>query len=136
MSDSKLERPGMSERLWALIALVALAAAMVLVLVAAATNWKGALIALIGLLIVVVGGWYAVSRRGAARSIAMLIGLVGIALLIVGFVVADLSALRAVSVAVLAAVSLLSARYAFHRSAGDLARASRCRRTPSRPPAW
>jgi diacylglycerol kinase family enzyme len=132
MSDDNLERPGMLERLSALIALIAVAAAIVLVLVGAASNWEGALISLIGLLMLVVGGWYVVSRRGAARSIALLIGLLGVAVLVVGFVVADLSALRAVSVAALAAASLASSRYALHRSARAL-KAVAASRTPAPP---
>ena len=78
MSNSRVERPVAMERLSALTALVALAAAVVLVVVAAARNWEGVLIALVGLLVVVAGGWYAVSRRGTVRSVALLAVLVGV----------------------------------------------------------
>ena len=74
------------------------------------------LIALVGLLVVVVGGWYAVSRRGMVRSVALLTVLVGVAVLIAGVVVADFSAVSAVSIVVLAGVSVVSARYALRRS--------------------
>ncbi len=116
MSDIKLDRPTPAARLWALIALLALIATLVLALVAAVGNWEGVLIALVGLLVAVVGGWYAVSRRGAARSAAVVVVLVGVALLIAGFVVADFNVARAVSIVVLAAISVGSARFALHRS--------------------
>ena len=116
MTNSQPEGPVATERLSALVALIALATAVVLVVMAAARNWEGVLIALVGLLVVVVGGWYAVSRRGMVRSVALLTVLVGVAVLIAGVVVADFSAVSAVSIVVLAGVSVVSARYALRRS--------------------
>ena len=129
MSTSKADGPVATERL---SALVALAAAVVLVVVAAARNWEGVLIALVGLLVVVVGGWYAVSRRGMVRSVALLTVLVGVAVLIAGVVVADFSAVSAVSIVVLAGVSVVSAWSALHSSERAL-HAVAASRTPAAP---
>ncbi|HEY1633483.1 MAG TPA: diacylglycerol kinase family protein [Acidimicrobiales bacterium] len=116
MGDANLERAEPVERLAALLALIALTAAVVIVAVAAAANWQGVVITLIGLLSIVVAGWYIVSRRGVSRSVGMVIGLAGTGLLIAGFIVADLSLITWISVAVLALVSVATARVALHRS--------------------
>jgi diacylglycerol kinase family enzyme len=116
MRDANPERAEPAERLAALVALIALMAAVVIVAVAAAANWQGIVITLVGLLSIVVAGWYIVSRRGVSRSVGMVIGLAGTGLLIAGFIVADLSLLTWVSVAVLALVSVAAARVALHRS--------------------
>jgi hypothetical protein len=94
-----------------------LVAAVVIVAVAAAANWQGIVITFLGLLLIVVAGWYVVSRRGVARSVAALTGLAGVALLIAGFIVAELSLLTWVTVAVLAVVSVVAARVALRQSA-------------------
>jgi diacylglycerol kinase family enzyme len=116
MGDANPERAEPVERLAALLALIALTAAVVIVAVAAAANWQGIVITLVGLLSIVVAGWYIVSRRGVSRSVGMVIGLAGTGLLIAGFIVADLSLLTWISVAALAVVSVATARVALHRS--------------------
>jgi diacylglycerol kinase family enzyme len=116
MGDANPERAEPVERLAALLALVALTAAVVIVAVGAAANWQGVVITLVGLLSIVVAGWYIVSRRGVSRSVGMVIGLAGTGLLIAGFIVADLSLITWISVAVLALVSVATARVALHRS--------------------
>jgi diacylglycerol kinase family enzyme len=113
-------RPG--ERLCALVALVALAAALALVVTGAAANWQGVALAIAGLLVTVVAGWYAVSRRGARRRIAVAVALGGVGLLAAGPAVADLSAGRIVAVVLLAAVSIGAARVALRRSRRALRR--------------
>ena len=116
MGDANPERPDPAERLAALASLMALTAALVIVAVAAAANWQGIVLTLLGLLLIVVAGWYVVSRRGIARTVAVLTGLAGAGLLIAGFIVADLSLLAWVSVAVLALLSVATARLALHQS--------------------
>jgi diacylglycerol kinase family enzyme len=116
MGDANPERAEPAERLAALVALITLTAAVVIVAVAAAANWQGIVITLVGLLTIVVAGWYIVSRRGVSRSVGMVIGLAGTGLLIAGFIVADLSLLTWISVAALAVVSVATARVALHRS--------------------
>jgi diacylglycerol kinase family enzyme len=117
MGDANPERTEPAERLAALVALIALTAAVVIVAVAAAANWQGIVITLVGLLSIVVAGWYIVSRRGVSRSVGMVTGLAGTGLLIAGFIVSDLSLLTWISVAALAVVSVATARVALHRSA-------------------
>jgi diacylglycerol kinase family enzyme len=112
MNNGKAVRPGAAERLSALVALLGLVAAFVIVGVAAAANWRGLVITLPGLLLLVPSGWYIVSRRGVVRSVAMLVALAGVGLFIAGFVVAGLSVPTWVTVAVLAALSVTAARYA------------------------
>ena len=116
MSDQNPDRSDVVERVAALAAVTALVAAVVIVAVAAAANWQGIVITFFGLLLIVMAGWYVVSRRGVARSVAVLTGLAGVALLIAGFIVAELSLLTWVTVAVLAVVSVVAARIALHQS--------------------
>jgi diacylglycerol kinase family enzyme len=116
MGDANPERADPAERLAALAALTALVAAVVIVAVAAAANWKGVVITFVGLFLIVVAGWYVVSRGGVVRSAAALTALAGAALIIAGFVVAGLSVITWVSVAVLAVVSVVAARVALHQS--------------------
>jgi len=120
------------ERVAAVTALVAIVGAHVLTIIGAVENWKGLLLALAGLLVVVVAGWYAVSRRGGARSMALVAGLAGVGLFVAGFVVADLSAVRILAVVVLAGVSVASARVALRRTPQAL-RAHAAARTPVAP---
>lgn len=116
VGDRHPEQAHPIERLSALASLVALAAAVVIVALAAAANWQGIVITLFGLLVIVVGGWYVVSRSGLGRSAGIVIALAGAGLLVAGFVVAELSLLTWVSVVVLAVVSVASARVALHRT--------------------
>jgi diacylglycerol kinase family enzyme len=69
-----------------------------------------------GLLLVVVSGWHAVSRRGAARSVALLVAAAGAVLFVAGFFIGDLSAVRIAATAILAGLSVASARLALGRS--------------------
>jgi diacylglycerol kinase family enzyme len=115
MADDDLRRRPV-ERTCALVALASLAGALVLVVTGAAANWQGLALAVIGLLVIVIAGWYAVARRGLRRSVALLVACAGIGLLIAGPAVADLSALRIIAVAILSAVSIGAARVALRRS--------------------
>jgi len=136
MEDSGLERPTAVERICALVALIALVCAMAVAVVGLAASWDAALTSLVGVLLIVVGGWYAVSHRGVVRPIAALVGLVGVGLLIAGFVIADVHGLRLVSTIVLVAASVAAARVALRPEARAAAKAERLRTTvaPARHP--
>ena len=103
-------------RVAAVVALTALAAAIVLVLIGAAQNWLGVILTFVGLDVTVVGGWYAVSRRGATRTIAVLVAIVGLALMIAGFAAADFRPLRLGAIVILAIASVGAARSALGRT--------------------
>jgi diacylglycerol kinase family enzyme len=115
MNNGEAVRAGPGERLSALVALVGVVTAVVVLAVAAAANWQGLVITFIGLLLIVPSGWYVVSRRGVVRLVATLVSLAGVGLFIAGFVVADLSVLTWVTVAVLAALSVAAGRYALRK---------------------
>ncbi len=115
MNNGEAVRAGPGERLSALVALLGVVAAVVIVGVAAAANWRGLVITLPGLLLLVPSGWYVVSRRGVVRLVAMLVALAGVGLVIAGFVVAGLSVPTWVAVAVLAALSMAAARYGLRK---------------------
>jgi diacylglycerol kinase family enzyme len=108
-------RPTVAERASAWLALVALPATILALLVSAVLNWTGSLLGLAGVLIGVTAGWYAVSRRGAVRVIALVFVVVAVALLIWGVVAADFHFLRVVLVVALALISVGCARVALRR---------------------
>ena len=81
----------------------------------------------------VVAGWYVVSRRGRTRTSALLVCAGGLVLFIAGFLVADMSATRVSATIVLGVVSIGAARVALHRSARALRRTALLR--TSAPPA-
>ena len=124
------------ERAAALVALASVAGAVVMAGIGAVSNWRGLLLTLAGLLAVVVAGWYAVSRRGATRTIALLAALAGVALFVAGFVVANLSLVRVIAVVVLGGLSVAAARVALGRSPRTLHGRTRSRTTvpPGRHP--
>ena len=95
---------------WA--ALILLAVAVVVLLAGTVQNVGGLLLILLGLLIAVTAGWYAVSRRGPARWVAL--GLLAVALvpLIWGIVLVDLRPVRLILTLVFAALSVGCARVA------------------------
>jgi diacylglycerol kinase family enzyme len=110
------QRPGAGRRLAALSALAALTAAVVLLLVGAALNVGAVIVAFISLLVCATAGWYAVSRRGVVRVIAIVVAVVAVAGLGAGLSFADINGWLAALVVVLAALSVLAARYALGRT--------------------
>jgi diacylglycerol kinase family enzyme len=112
---SEASKPTVAERASAGLALVALAATILALLVGAVLNWTGTLLALAGVLIGVTAGWYAVSRRGAARGIALAFVAVAVALLVWGVLAADFRLLNVVLTVALALISVGSARVALRR---------------------
>ena len=95
---------------WA--ALILLAVAVVVLLAGTVQNVGGLLLILLGLLIAVTAGWYAVSRRGPARWVAL--GLLAVALvpLIWGIVLADLIPILIIITLAAGALSVGCARIA------------------------
>jgi diacylglycerol kinase family enzyme len=109
-----------SDRLAAAIALLALPLAAIAVVVGAARNAREIAIALVGAIVLVGAGWYAASRRGTTRTVAILFMAVGVALLAGGVIASDLNVISAVVAVGLAALSTWAARVALHRRVGDL----------------
>ncbi len=103
---SEAIKPTVTERASAGLALVTLAATIAALLVGAVLNWTGTLLALAGVLIGVTAGWYAVSRRGAARGIALAFVAVAVALLVWGLLAADFRLLNVVLTVALALISV------------------------------
>jgi diacylglycerol kinase family enzyme len=95
---------------------VALVAAVVLLLIGAAMNLGAVIVAFVALLVCATAGWYAVSRRGMVRVIALVVVVVAVAALGVGLSFADINGWLAALVVVLAALSVLAARFALERT--------------------
>jgi diacylglycerol kinase family enzyme len=115
------------------VSIVTLIAALGLVVIATAASLGGVLMVLVGVLIIVGGGWHAVSRRGPVRTISVLVAVVGIAIAVTGLVVGDFSIGRGLMIVALSAISVGTARVALHRTDKDLANAMSS--LPSAPPA-
>jgi diacylglycerol kinase family enzyme len=107
--------PTLAERAGAWLALITLAGTIVALLIGVVLNWAGTLIALAGVLIAVPAGWYAVSRRGAVRVIALACVAVAVVLLVWGLLLADIRVLTTCVIVVLALISVGCARVALHR---------------------
>jgi diacylglycerol kinase family enzyme len=113
-------RPTAGERVAAAGSLVTVVVAAALALIGVVLNFIALLIAIVGLLVCVTAGWYAVSRRGTIRVIGLIVVVVALAAMITGLVLDDFSALRLLLVVVVAAVSVLLARYALRTSRSRL----------------
>ena len=100
--------------------MASLTAGAVLLLAGIVVHLAAALLAVIALLAGATGGWYAVSRRGAVRVIALTVAVAALAALGVGLFFEDISVWRAVLVLVLGGVSVLAARYALNRTRRQL----------------
>jgi diacylglycerol kinase family enzyme len=104
--------PGFTRRVSAVLALAALLGAVVLVFIGWIGNLGPLLLLLAGLVVLVLGAWHALTRRGVLRFGAALVVLAGVGLLVGGFIWADLSPLRAIVVVLLGVVSVGSGRVA------------------------
>jgi diacylglycerol kinase family enzyme len=107
---------GGGDRLVAGISLACLPAAVAIVAVGAINNVEGVLLALAGIALVIAGGWYAVSRRGGARTAGIVAALAGLCVLVAALVIADLSWWRILSAVVLGVVATGTARSALERA--------------------
>jgi diacylglycerol kinase family enzyme len=115
------------------VSIVALIWALGLVVIATAASLGGVLMVLVGVLIVVGGGWHAVSRRGLVRTISVLVTVVGVVVAVTGLVIGDFSIGRGITIVLLSAISVGTARVALHRTDKDLA--ATVSSLPSAPPA-
>ena len=114
------QRPGAGRRLAAVVAMAAVIAAAALLLIGIATHLVAVVLALIALLVCATGGWYAVSRRGAVRVIAVVVVVASLAGFGISLLFADISIWRVVVIVVLGGVSVLACRYALVRTARQL----------------
>jgi diacylglycerol kinase family enzyme len=105
-------RATIGERAAALVALLALAAAVVLLLAGVVLHLGAALLTLVGVLVLVTAGWYAVSRRGAVRVIGLIAMVAAVAALGAGLLLENLSLSHVILLVAAAALSVVSARYA------------------------
>ena len=124
MPDSQPHRPTAVERAAAAVALLALAGALVLLLAGIVRHFASVILAILALLVFVTAGWYAVSRRGVVRAVALAAIVIALAGFIVTIVFADISGLRLAAIIVLAAVSVLAARQGLSRTTRALRAAS------------
>ena len=109
-------RPGAGQRLAALAAIVCIAAATVLVLAGVARNVTHVLVAALSLVLCIVAGWYAVSRRGPARLAAGVVMAAALALVVTSLIFAHIRIWAVALAAALSLLSVASARYALRRS--------------------
>jgi diacylglycerol kinase family enzyme len=116
----------------ALSALLTALAAAILVLLAIAGQLGSVLLALAGMLGCTAAGWYAVARRGAARALAVIAALAGLAAAVTGLVLAAIAVWEITVVLVLVAGSVAAARPALHRTPRSSWTAP-ARRSPPRP---
>ncbi|MGZ5128450.1 MAG: diacylglycerol/lipid kinase family protein [Actinomycetota bacterium] len=110
-------------RLAAVIAVVALAGAVFVLVSGILRNVGSVLIAIGGVSLVIVGGWYSLSKRGATRLLALGAVVAGVALLVVGLIAGDYSLVAIVATVALAALSTAAAGYALHEGEDEAATA-------------
>ena len=112
MPENKAHHPSAGTRAAAAVALLALVAAAGLVLIGLVRHFLAVLAGLACLVICVIAGWYAVSRRGVVRVIAVIVAVAAMTGLITSLVFEDYHGLAVLGLLVVAAVSVVSARYA------------------------
>ena len=117
---SPAPQPSGRDRAVAALSLLALAAAIVLIVAGALDNLGGILVALLGLVVLIGAGWIAISRRGTGRTVALLIGAGGAALLVAAIWIADAVWWRSLGAVALGMISVAAARSAVHRGVEEL----------------
>jgi diacylglycerol kinase family enzyme len=105
--------PKWSERLGAIVALASLVGAAAVLVVATVADLGAMLVMLAGLLVVILGSWHMLTRRGSLRLAAVGLALAGLALMVGGLVYADLSGGWTAAVLILMLLSVGTSRYAF-----------------------
>jgi diacylglycerol kinase family enzyme len=95
---------------------VTLVAAVALLVAGAVRNWLWVILALVGLLVAVVAGWYVVSRLGFVRWLALIVLAAAAVLVIYSLIVADVRWPLAGVAFLLAAASVGCARVALART--------------------
>ena len=111
-------RPTRARQVAAWLAYVALAVGLVYLVVVSYRRWDVLLVSVATLSALVVAAWFAVSRRGRPRAVALVVALLALVLLIVVLLASD--SLRVLVVGLLlAAASTASARVALHQPSVD-----------------
>jgi diacylglycerol kinase family enzyme len=128
--EDKAHRPSAGARAAAVVALIAVVAAIGLVLIGVVRHVVAVLAGLACLVICVMAGWYAVSRRGPVRVIAVIVMLAAVAGMITSLVFEDFHGLAVLGLIAVAAVSVVSARYAL-RAPAERAHAAAMNVTPA-----
>jgi diacylglycerol kinase family enzyme len=133
VAKHRAQRPPAGRRVAAAVSLLALVAAAGLLLIGVFVHLGAVLLALAGLLIFVIAGWYVVSRRGFVRAVGVVVMVVALGGLATGLAFANLNLIALILVIVASAASVVSARYALRaRPAADKARLTAATR-PRRP---
>ena len=114
------QRPSVGRRLAAMVAMAALVAAAAIFFVGVVVHLVAVILAFISLLVCATGGWYAVSRRGVVRVIAMVVVVASVAAFGTALFFADLRIWRVVLIVVLGGASVLAAKYALERTRRQL----------------
>ena len=114
------QRPRVAQRLAAVASLAAVVAAAVLLLIGIPLHLAAVVLAFVALLICATGGWYAVSRRGVVRVIAVAVVVASLVAFATGLSFTDISIWRAIVIVVLGGVSALAAQNALRRTRRQL----------------
>ena len=114
------QRPSVGRQLAAMVAMAALVAAAAIFFVGVVVHLVAVILAFISLLVCATGGWYAVSRRGVVRVIAMVVVVASVAAFGTALFFADLRIWRVVLIVVLGGASVLAAKYALERTRRQL----------------
>ncbi len=112
--------PSGRDRALAALSLLSLAAAILLVIAGALDNLGGIVVALLGLVVLIGAGWTAISRRGTARTVALLVGAGGAVLVVAAIWIADAVWWRSLGAVALGMISVAAARSAVHRGVDEL----------------
>ena len=112
--------PRVRERLAAGLALVTLGLALLAIVVGTLEHSRALVFGVLGVLVIIAGGWAAAVRTGPARAAGLAVAAGGLALLVIGAVIGDLVWWRAALGAGLAIASAQAARYALGRRVTDL----------------
>jgi len=118
--EDTARRPTLGERVAALVALLALAAAVLLLLVGVVLHYLAVALTLVGAGVFVTAGWYAVSRRGVVRAVSLVTMIAAVGMLGAGLVLENIGLLRVILIVVVAAASVVSARYALRKTRRQL----------------
>ena len=127
------ERRTLMQRTAAALSLVTAVAAAGLLLIGVVLHVVAVLLGIVSMLVVVTAGWYAVSRRGIVRVIALVVMVLALAALITALVFENLNGIALGLVIAAAAVSLASASYALRPGPGAAHQTSAQLRAAMRP---
>ena len=112
MPKHEAHRPSAGGRAAAAVSLLALVVAAGLLLIGVVVHLAAVLLALAGLFICVIAGWYVVSRRGFVRAAGIVVMVAALGGLATGLAFANLNLVALILVIAASAVSVVSARYA------------------------